>query len=66
MQNKEGLLNTIIQGDTLMELRKLPSDFIDIGITSPPYNKGEKQKGWLVKNVEYDKASDKKNESDYQ
>ena len=66
MQNKEELLNTIIQGDTLMELRKLPSDFIDIGITSPPYNKGEKQKGWLVKNVEYDKASDKKNESDYQ
>ena len=64
MQNN--ILNSIINGDTLEELKKLPSDFIDIGVTSPPYNKGEKQKGWLVKNVEYDIASDKKDENLYQ
>ena len=64
MQNS--FLNSIINGDTLEELKKFPSDFIDIGVTSPPYNKGEKQKGWLVKNIEYDIASDKKDENMYQ
>lgn len=64
MQNN--ILNSIINGDTLEELKKLPSNFVDMGVTSPPYNKGEKQKGWLVKNVEYDIASDKKNEIVYQ
>ena len=42
MQNN--ILNSIINGDTLEELKKLPSNFVDMGITSPPYNKGEKQK----------------------
>jgi modification methylase len=59
-------LNKFILGDTLEVLKTLPSDFIDLGITSPPYNKGEKNKGWLVKNVLYDKAEDKKFESYYQ
>lgn len=58
-------LNRIIGGDTLEILRKIPSDSIDLGITSPPYNKGEKHKGWLVKNVKYDKYSDKKSEDEY-
>lgn len=30
-------LNTIIQGDTLTELRKMASDSVDLVITSPPY-----------------------------
>jgi len=30
----------IINGDALQELRKLPSDSIDVIVTSPPYNKG--------------------------
>ena len=60
------MLNSIIQGDTLEELKKLKSDYIDMGVTSPPYNKGEKDKGWLVDKVKYDIASDKKNELDYQ
>ena len=64
MQNN--ILNSIINGDTLEELKKLPSNFVDMGITSPPYNKGEKQKGWLVKNIEYDNVSDKKEENQYQ
>lgn len=46
-------MNKILHGDTLTELKKLNDNFIDLGITSPPYNKGEKNKGWLVKNVKY-------------
>ena len=30
-------MNSIIQGDTLKELKKLPSDLVDTIITSPPY-----------------------------
>jgi len=30
--------------------------FVDLGITSPPYNKKEKNKGWLVNSVKYDAA----------
>ncbi|MDR2905140.1 MAG: site-specific DNA-methyltransferase [Helicobacteraceae bacterium] len=60
------ILNTILRGDTKIKLREIPDNFVDIGVTSPPYNKGEKQKGWLVKNVEYDNAADKRDESAYQ
>lgn len=63
--NTEIPLNKIICGDALAELRKLPDNFADVGITSPPYNKGEKHKGWLVKNVKYDKYSDNKSEEEY-
>lgn len=59
-------LNKILLGDALEVLKKIDSDFIDLGVTSPPYNKGEKNKGWLVKNVKYDKASDNIDEQEYQ
>ncbi len=65
MQQINDFLNKIICGDTLEILKKIPSDSIDLGITSPPYNKGERNKGWLVKNVKYDKYSDKKSEDEY-
>ena len=58
--------NRIIIGDTLTELKKLPADSIDMGVTSPPYNKGERHQGWLVDNVLYDKAGDGKDEDEYQ
>ncbi|MDR0676967.1 MAG: site-specific DNA-methyltransferase [Elusimicrobiota bacterium] len=64
MQNK--ISNSIIKGDTLEELKQFPNNFIDMGVTSPPYNKGEKNNGWLVKNVLYDKICDKKDETIYQ
>jgi len=51
-------INKIIQGNTLDTLKEFDDDFIDLGITSPPYNKGEKHKGWLVKNVKYNIAND--------
>lgn len=56
----------IIQGDALNILKKISDDFIDLGITSPPYNKGEKNKGWLVKNVKYNTVSDNVLEDVYQ
>lgn len=59
-------LNKIIQGDTLEILKKIDNNFIDLGITSPPYNKGEKNKGWLVKNVKYNIANDNIPEEIYQ
>jgi len=64
--NKNEFINKIIQGDTLNILKKLPDEIIDIGITSPPYNKGENKKGWLVKNVKYSDTTDKLPEEKYQ
>ncbi|MBI4994350.1 site-specific DNA-methyltransferase [Candidatus Peregrinibacteria bacterium] len=60
------LINKIIQGNTLQVLKTIDSNIVDVGVTSPPYNKKEKNKGWLVKNVLYNAASDKKDESAYQ
>ena len=59
-------VNEIMQGDTLKVLKTFDSNFIDLGITSPPYNKQEKHKGWLVKNVKYDSYKDVKSEEEYQ
>ena len=57
--------NRLILGDTLTELRKLPDDIVNVGVTSPPYNKQEKHKGWLVKNVVYDAYKDAVPEIEY-
>jgi len=59
-------LNKIIQGDALTILKNLPDEIVDVGVTSPPYNKGENKKGWLVKNVKYSGANDKLPEDEYQ
>lgn len=56
----------LIEGDTLKILQKIDNDLVDVGITSPPYNKQEKQKGWLVKNVVYDVYKDVMPEQEYQ
>ncbi len=58
--------NKIYTGDALGVLKALPSNVVDLGVTSPPYNKGEIHKGWLVKNVLYDKVADKSDEALYQ
>jgi len=59
-------INKLIHGDAFAVLKKIDDDFVDLGITSPPYNKGEKHKGWLVKNVKYNVAIDNIPEKDYQ
>ena len=58
--------NQIIQGDALQVVQSLPADVVDVGITSPPYNKQEKNKGWLVKNVVYSAYRDNLPEPEYQ
>ncbi|MCS7224213.1 MAG: site-specific DNA-methyltransferase [Armatimonadetes bacterium] len=59
-------LDTIILGDALETLRDLPQEIVDVTITSPPYNKGEKNKGWLVDKIVYQGATDIKDEKTYQ
>ena len=56
----------LIEGDTLSVLRKIDDGVVNVGVTSPPYNKQEKQKGWLVKNVVYDAYKDAVPEPEYQ
>ncbi|MCY4009431.1 MAG: site-specific DNA-methyltransferase [Anaerolineaceae bacterium] len=56
----------LIVGDVLETLRDFPDGLVDLGITSPPYNKMEKQKGWLVKNVLYENSRDALPEAEYQ
>lgn len=64
--NVNKFLNNIIRGNTLAVLRTLPDEIIDVGVTSPPYNKGENKKGWLVTNVKYSGVPDKFSEDLYQ
>ena len=56
----------VICGDVLKVLKTLDSVSVDMGVTSPPYNKQENKKGWLVNNVVYSSSSDKKDELIYQ
>jgi len=58
--------NDIIIGDALTVLQTLPDNIFDVGVTSPPYNKGERDKGWLVDKVLYDGVEDRKSEKQYQ
>ena len=58
--------NKILHGDAHDVLQSIPDEVVDLGITSPPYNKQEKHKGWLVKNVVYSEYKDKLPESEYQ
>ncbi len=55
----------LIRGNTLSELALLDSEIVQVGVTSPPYNKQEKHKGWLVKNVVYDEYTDAVPEAEY-
>ncbi len=59
-------MNTLIVGDALEILRTLPDDLFDVTVTSPPYNKGERDRGWLVDRVVYDAATDRQDEEAYQ
>jgi len=59
-------VDSVICGDALEHLRLLPDDSVDVGVTSPPYNKRENKKGWLVRNVVYSGATDNLPEDVYQ
>ncbi len=59
-------LNKITIGNSLDVLKTIPSDKVDMGVTSPPYNKKETNKGWLVNKVIYENFVDKTDEKTYQ
>lgn len=58
-------VNELILGDTLEVLKKIDSEYFDLGITSPPYNKKNVQ-GKIIKKVEYDLYDDNLPEELYQ
>ncbi len=60
------MINNVIRGDALEVLKNIPDNTFDVGVTSPPYNKRENKKGWLVKNVVYKGATDNIPEDEYQ
>lgn len=57
--------NKILLGDVLEVLKTIPDESIDLGITSPPYNK-QQQGGPIVKSVVYDEFDDILPEDVYQ
>jgi modification methylase len=62
----EDFVDKVIRGDALEILKKIPDNTIDMGVTSPPYNKRENKKGWLVNKVIYKGATDNLPEDEYQ
>ncbi len=62
----EDFIDKVICGDALDTLKKIPDNSIDMGVTSPPYNKRENKKGWLVDKVIYKGATDNLPEEEYQ
>lgn len=58
-------VDRLIRGDARSELAALDAESVQVGVTSPPYNKQEKHKGWLVKNVVYDEYTDAVPEAQY-
>jgi len=61
-----GFLDRVFTDDVMSILRALPDDCVDVSVTSPPYNKRENKKGWLVANVKYTDATDRRSEAEYQ
>lgn len=59
-------IDKVICGNTLDILKTIPDNSVDLGITSPPYNKKEDNKGWLVDKVVYKGTSDNLPEEEYQ
>ena len=60
------IIDTLIVGDILNELKQFQDNCIDIIVTSPPYNKNSNSNGWLVQNNGYSHFDDAMTESDYQ
>ena len=50
-------MNEIKLGDVLEVLRTLEDNSVDMGVTSPPYNKKKNKKGGLVKDIKYTNTS---------
>lgn len=65
-------MNKIFQGDCLKILKKLPDSFVDLVVTSPPYNKHSadrkcsKTDSWQQANIDYGDFKDDLPEEEYQ
>lgn len=66
--------NTVIHGDCLEEMKKIPDNSVDLIVTSPPYNKsfyetrkknGGKNDVWKQRKIIYANFSDKMNPDEY-
>ncbi len=66
MRDLQEILNTVTAGDILDILREFPDEFIDLTVTSPPYNKQINTYGWLVRTNRYSHYNDKIPEEVYQ
>jgi len=59
------LKDCVLTGESLAEISKMPTNFVDLTVTSPPYNKGE-QGAVLIGAVKYDVYKDNVPEEEYQ
>jgi modification methylase len=59
-------MNGFLLGEVLDILQSLESDSVDMGVTSPPYNKKKNRKGGLVKDINYTDIEDHLPEEEYQ
>lgn len=63
----------LIHGDCLEQMKLMSDDYVDLIITSPPYNvwrnkrtQAKKEDYWKRTNINYDNYTDKLNDNDYQ
>ena len=66
-------LNKIYNENCLDTMSRMPNDFVDLIVTSPPYNvwrnkrtQAKKEKYWKRTNISYDSYSDKMSDEEYQ
>lgn len=66
-------LNKVYNENCLDTMSRMPNDFVDLIVTSPPYNvwrnkrtQAKKEKYWKRTNISYDSYSDKMSDEEYQ
>jgi len=59
------MINTIVCGNCVEVMKTIPDNYIDLVVTSPPYNK-KGVGGKLVKKIKYDGNTDSMDEKKYQ
>jgi site-specific DNA-methyltransferase (adenine-specific)/modification methylase len=59
------MVNNFLNEDCLITMSKMNDDFIDLVLTSPPYNMTKRKGGYADKITRYDEYSDWKSEEEY-
>ena len=69
MQWPDDFINKIIQGDCLEVMKQMPDKCVDLVVTSPPYNTGNKSLGYHPNSITgdgfYDQYEDNKDAGEY-